>query len=214
MNPVVDIETAPAAASGLLRLLQESGEQQCREILRAGNDKVAEVRRKAFARARERVRAAVADERKRMEQAIGRVEAELETTLRRRQLVHDARLVAEGRSLLEQALVECWRQPAARKAWGAALLDAAAAVAIARDWRIECPPDWPQEERDEIIRRASEVCGAQVEIQARDSITAGLKLVSGGLAVDMRIDGLLADRDRIDSSLLALYGRLREGARP
>lgn len=197
--------------SGLLDLLRDSGEQQCRALRSEGEARLAELRRKAFARARARVRAAVAEERKRMNQAIGRVEAEVETTLRRRQLAHDQALVEEGRRLLAEALRRRWRDSEARKAWADALLDQAARVVMARQWRIDCPADWPSAEQARTVDRAAELHDARVEVRASESLAAGLKLVSGGLVVDMSLDGVLVDRDSIDGALLDLVRRAQAG---
>ncbi|NDY97079.1 hypothetical protein [Wenzhouxiangella limi] len=197
--------------NGLLNLLETSGEQQCRDLRSEGATKVAELRRKAFARARQRVSAAIAEERKRMDQAIGRVEAEVETTLRQRLLAHDAALVEQGRRVLIENLQRRWQDPDARSAWAATLVDEAANVVIARDWRVECPNGWPGEEQAELARRAAEAHGARVEIVPSDSLEAGLKLVSGGLVVDMSLAGLLVDEDFIDGALLDLVGRASAG---
>lgn len=197
--------------TGLLSLLEESGEQQCRALRSEAATKLSELRRKAFARARQRVGAAVADERKRMNQAIARVEAEVETTLRQRLLAHDAALVEQGRELLAEALLQLWQDPGARRVWAATLLEAAARVAMARDWRIECPPDWPSEEQAETTRRAADAHGARVEVEPSEALKAGLKLVSGGLVVDMSLAGLLVDRDSIDGAVLELVRRAQAG---
>lgn len=197
--------------TGLLSLLEESGEQQCRTLCAEGATRTAELRGKAFALARQRVGAAVAEERKRMSQAIGRVEAEVETALRQRLLAHDAALIEQGRQWLEEALRRLWQDSAARKSWAATLLDEAASVAIARDWRIECPLGWPSEEQAETVRRAGDVHGARVEIDPSDALKSGLKLVSGGLVVDMSLSGLLVERGSIDGALLNLVRQAQAG---
>lgn len=213
MSESTEIETLPGPAKGLLRLLEEAGERECADLRRDGERKVTELRRQAFARARQRVHQAVGDERKRMAQSLARVEAEIETARRQRILAHAAGLVKEGRELLREALLERWQQPAARKLWVSALIQAAGRVVIARDWRMECPADWPEEERAGAIELAAAACGASLEVQARDSIEAGLRLVSGGVSLDMRVDGLLADTAGIDSDLLGLYRDHRAGER-
>lgn len=197
--------------SGLLGLLEESGEQQCRTLRSESQVRLADLRRKAFARARQRVSAAIAEERKRMNQAIGRVEAEVETTLRRRLLAHDQALVNEGRRLLAEALRRRWQDPEAREAWADALLDQAAGVVLARDWRIKCPLDWPSAEQTRTVRRAAELHGARIEVDLSESLEAGLKLDSGGLVVDMSLEGVLMDRNSIDGALLDLVRQAQAG---
>ena len=149
-----------------------------------------------------------------MAQSLARVEAEIETAQRRHILQHDAELVAEGRQALQQALLLRWQKPDARSEWARALIDTAARVVIARQWRIEGPPDWPEQEQARIAQHASEMHGADVETRSVDEVRAGLRLRCGGMTVDMSIDGLLADGERTDSDLLALYqtiGRRESG---
>lgn len=211
MTENLNIDGLPESARGLLNLLDEAGERQCAQLTSEANQKAAEIRRRAFGRSRERVGLAVGQVRKQMAQSLARVQAEIETAQRKRILAHDAELVAEGRDLLKSALLKRWQQTAGRRAWAASLMDAAARVVIAREWQIECPSDWPHEERAETVDRAEKLCGATVEVTASKSIDAGLLLVSGGLVVDMRVDGLLANRGYIDSALLALYQNSAKG---
>ncbi|HMA98044.1 MAG TPA: hypothetical protein VKO38_01170 [Wenzhouxiangella sp.] len=211
MKDSADIEGVARSAKGLLSLLDEAGERECAALISEAEQKAAELRSRAFGRARERVRIAVGQVRKQMAQSLARVEAEIETARRQRILAHDAELVAEGRELLRSALLKRWQQPAARKAWAAKLVDAADRVVIAREWQIECPPDWPDEERAEIVERAAKVCGAKVDVCSCHSIDAGLRVISGGLVVDMRVDGLLADSAYVEGALLALCRSSRTG---
>ena len=197
--------------TGLLGLLEESGEQQCLDLRSKTAEQVTEVRRKAFAQARERVAVAVREERARMAEALGRIKAEVETTLRRRMLAHDAEVLAEGRRQLLEALRDCWHKAAARRVWSSALLETAASVINAREWRIECPQDWPEDERSESIQRAAKHYQAKVEVQPDESLEAGLRLVSGGLCVDMSLSGLLRDEGRIDGALLGLVAEMEPG---
>ncbi|TVS14012.1 MAG: hypothetical protein EA419_00460 [Wenzhouxiangella sp.] len=200
-----------SSVADLRAMLQASGEQQCAAVRAEGAKKIAELRRKAFAQARARVRAAVRDERARMSQALGRVEAEVETAVRRRTLAHDARVLAEGRERLAEVLAERWQKTSARRIWAATLLVQAAGVIHARQWRIECPSDWPDAERSETIELGAERHQARIEVHPVAGLDVGLRLISGGIAVDMSLTGLLADRDRIDGALLDLFTRVDEG---
>jgi len=214
MSQDVQSEELSAAAKGLLRMLEEAGERQCDELASKADQKIAGIRRKAFSEARQRVQRAVAQERKRLAQALARVEAEIETAQRQHILKHDAKLVAEGRQLLKQELIARWQHPDARRSWAKALLELSDAVVLGRDWKIDGPSDWPDAERHDVVEIASQKFGAKVEAKTCDVMPAGLKLTSGGLVVDMSVDGLLADKERTDSALLALYGELRKGEQP
>jgi hypothetical protein len=213
MSQDVHKEGMSAAAKSLLRMLEEAGDRQRDELAREAEDKISGIRRKAFSEARQRMERAVVQERKRIAQGLARVEAEIETAQRQHGLKHDAKLVVEGRELLKQALTARWQEPGARQAWAGALLAQSHTVVIAREWRIDCPPDWPESERQEAVDIASRDYGARLEVQTSEAMSAGLKLTSGGLLVDMSVDGLLADTERTDSALLALYEDLRRGER-
>ena len=82
---------------------------------------------------------------------------------------------------------------------------------LGRDWTLEHPQDWPDEERDRAIELAQERCGAKVTTRPADGLKAGLKILSGGALVDMSIPGLLANERTIEGELLAEFNRAAEG---
>lgn len=209
MNQPASVEKP--AVSGLLRLLAESAEQQCNALRAQAEDKISGIRRQAFAQARERVGAAVADERERIAQVLGRVTAELETESRRRSLRRDAHLVEAGRRRLADVLARRWANAEARAQWLAALLAQSASVLITREWLLECPEDWPEDERLGAVSQAA-AHQARLEVQAMAELDVGLRLRAGGMLVDMSISGLLADSDRIDGELLAIFDTLAKEA--
>lgn len=199
------------AVAGLLRLLEESSARQCAELTAKAAEKMAAIKRQAYQQARGRIRHAVAEERTRIRQEIGRVDAEIETELRRRTLRHAARLVEAGRAGLEQTLRERWQDAAARQAWSSTLLDQCRQVLLGHEWLMYCPSDWPDDERRQAIEQAREQAGALLTIENDGQLAEGLRVRCGGVTVDMSVAGLLSDQAAIDSALLYINSCVRQG---
>lgn len=195
----------------LLELLEQSRSAQCQQAREGAELQAAELLRRARRAARERVSKAAHEERARLEREVRMVEAEIETEQRRRARRRDSLLIEAGRKLLAEALAARWARAEARREWTACALEEAAGVLLGREWTLEHPQDWPDEERDRAIELAQERCGAKVTTRPADGLKAGLKILSGGALVDMSIPGLLANERTIEGELLAEFHRAAEG---
>lgn len=195
----------------LMELLEQSRSAQCQQAREGAELQAAELLRRARRAARERVSKAAQEERARLEHEVRMVEAEIETEQRRRARRRDSMLIDAGRKLLGDALAARWSRADARRAWTVCALEEAAGVLLGREWTLEHPQDWPDEERRRAIELAHERCGAKVATRPTDGLEAGLKIRSGGALVDMSIAGLLANERTIEGELLAEFNRTAEG---
>ena len=198
-------------ADALMQLLDQSRDAQCQEARERAGLQAAEVRRAARKQARERVSRAAHEERERLDREVRRVEAELETEQRKRARRRDMELIAAGRDMLREALAARWGNRAGRAAWAEIGVLEAAEVLLGRDWTLEHPADWADEERDAALALARERCGAQVTAKAVAPLDAGLRIRSEGALVDLSIPGLLANVRTIEGELLAEFNRAAEG---
>lgn len=195
----------------LMELLEQSRSAHCQQARDGAELQAAELLRRARRAARERVSKAAHEERARLEREVRRVEAEIETEQRRRARRRDSLLIEVGRKLLADALAARWAQADARREWTACVLEEAAGVLLGRDWTLEHPADWPDEERDRAIELARTHHGATVATKPVNELDAGLKIRSGGALVDMSIAGLLANERTIEGELLAEFHRAAAG---
>lgn len=198
-------------ADALMQLLEQSRDAQCREARERAGLQAAELRRAARKQGRERVSRAAHEERERLDREVRMVEAEIETEQRKRARRRDMELIAAGRDTLREALAARWRNRAERAAWAEVAMIEAAEVLLGREWTLEHPADWADEERDAALTLAREHCDAQVTAKAVDELDAGLRIRSEGALVDLSIPGLLANVRTIEGELLAEFNRAAEG---
>jgi hypothetical protein len=194
-----------AQVNALMKLLEQSRETHCSSAQEQARLQAAELRQRARRLARERVRKAALEERGRLEHEIRMAQAEIDTLKRKGARARDVALIASGRSMLEDALAERWRDREARLGWAETALQEAAMVLLGREWILEHPADWPADERDRAIAFGHESCGAAVTAAPVDTLAMGLRIRSGGALVDMSIAGLLANTRAIEGELLAEF---------
>ncbi len=195
----------------LMELLEQSRSAQCQQAREGAELQAAQLLRRARRAARERVSKAAHEERARLEREVRMVEAEIETEQRRRARRHDSTLIETGHKLLAEALAARWAEADTRREWTACALDEAADVLLGRDWTLEHPADWPEDERKQAIELARERCGATLAVKSAERLDAGLRIRSGGALVDMSVPGLLANERTIEGELLAEFHRAAEG---
>jgi hypothetical protein len=196
-----DILTIDRATQALLDLVDADREQKCAAILDEAKARASALLAQAHADARARMRDAFDEERERMAGRIAAAQAMLATRRRLAQQQRAAALLAAGWQRLPQALVDAWREPAARKAWAERVAAEARALLPGGTWRIVHAPDWPVAER-EVFAAELSATHAVPEFVADPRVRAGLKIAAGGNVIDGTQDGLLADRSEIGSLLL------------
>ncbi|MGD9388590.1 MAG: hypothetical protein PVI87_10240 [Gammaproteobacteria bacterium] len=199
-------------AEALKELLEQSRENQCRELKEHAALEAREIRRRARRRGRERVSRAAHEERARLEREVRLVEAEIETEQRRRERLRDLALIEAGHEALRETLAGRWRARDQRLQWAAATLQEAREVLFGREWVLEHPPDWAGEEVDAAILFAREQCGAEVTASPADGLEAGLRIRCKGALVDMSVAGLMAHGRALEGALLAAIDRVEADA--
>jgi hypothetical protein len=198
-------------ADALMQLVAQSRDAQCQEVRERAGLQATDFRRAARKQARERVSRAAHEERERLDREVRMVEAEIETEQRKRARRRDMELISAGRDALREALAARWENRAERAAWAEIAVMEAAEVLLGREWTLEHPADWADEESDAALALARERCGAQVTAKAVDELDAGLRIRSEGALVDLSIPGLLANVRTIEGELLAEVNRAAEG---
>ena len=200
-----------AQAEALKALLEQSRESQCRELREQAELQARELTRRARHQARERVSNAAHEERARLEREVRMVEAEIETEQRRRERERDLALLAAGRGALREALEARWQDRDQRLQWAVATLQEARDVLFGREWTLEHPAEWAEQERDAAIAYAREKCDAELNATAVRDLTHGLRIRCKGALVDMSVAGLMAHTRAIEGALLAEVAAATDG---
>lgn len=191
----------------LMKLLERSRKDHCREVLEDAAEQADEIRRRARRQARERVSATVSEERARMDNAIRMVAAEIETEKRRIERQRDQKLIQAAGRKLSEVLTRRWSNDEDRRAWTEVTLSEAASVLRSKEWTLEHPPGWADEERDRAIELARTRFDATLKARATDDLSTGLRIHAQGVMVDMSLEGLLANQRIIEGELLAEFNR-------
>ncbi len=192
-----------ARTAALLAQIEAQRAQACTAVLAPAQAQAAAVRRAALREARQRVRTTLRAERERVDAALAAAAAHLATEQRLQRQRSAAALLARAWTALRDALVARWQDPAARAAWIAWHTNDVP-LPPGSTWLLEAPADWPAAEANALCAALRAQGAADVRVDLRDDIAAGLRLSAGHNRVDATVDGLLADRSAIDGRLLAL----------
>ena len=159
-------------------------------------------------RARARMSQAVAQEREHRDHSLRRARAALASRVRRKRQALDKEQLAEGHERLREALVERWREPAARAEWARTLIEEAGRLLPNGRWRVEYPARLDPVEAARLLDSPSGNPSAE-RIPSED-IQAGFRLRCQDAELDMSVDGLLAQVDEMAGELLAEIHRQQE----
>ena len=188
---------------GLLKLVADYREQECRRILGEAEARASALRQQAFARQRVELHQRIVAERSRAQSLIQAAEAERATRARRRSEQRDAVLVKAAWPLLREALQGRWEAPDSRQRWVTLAFAEAQRRLPTGGWQVRHAASWPEADRAATARQL-EARGEPARFCADADIAAGVIIVAGGAELDMSLDGLLRDRSRLEARIIAL----------
>jgi hypothetical protein len=190
-------------ARQLLAAVEAAREQRCAELLEAAQAQAQRLVRQAWQGARARLHHEVLLARDQFRHQRVIEQAAQDAERRGAQQAADRQLLDAAWQQLRDALGRRWHRPQSRATWVDALVEQASARLVERQWRIEHPVDWPEQERLALEQRLAGEQGAAPAFIADPALSAGLRIRAGDTVVDGSSDGLLRDRGRIESRLLA-----------
>ena len=205
MSEILDLQVY-----SLLARMHETRDQGCRQLRESAADQARQVVAEARQRARRRIKEAVIEKRRQVEEHCRRVRVELESRQRDRLFSEIGERRATGLSALPAALEARWTDPAARRRWCRHVLDGAALVLRQGRWDVRVAPGLDEAERRELGTAASALAGEAAQVQVDDGLAVGIVVSHDGARYDGTIDGLLADRMRVQAALLAELGRAED----
>ena len=189
---------------GLLRLVQDYREQECRRILEAARQEAADIRSQSFHKLRAHLHSRVVAERSRARERIQAARAEQTTQERSARERMSLELLRTAWPLLRERLLARWREPEQRRRWTAAYLRRALSMLPHGRWTVRHAPEWCDQERREALTELIDDFGQAPGFRSEPAMEAGLIIESGGAVLDASLGGLLADRARLEARLLAL----------
>lgn len=198
-----------AQTQHLLKFLETHRDEQCTDMLAQARSEAQQQVRQAHSEARALLHQAVLDAREQVRARITSATAQQQTRQRQQRQQQDQALLERAWQPLQELLQQRWQEQSSRQLWIDHLLVQAAAALVDNNWQIEHPRDWPVDERDALQARLVELHGYAPILKDEPSISAGLRICAGETCVDGSIAGLLRDRSRIESVLLARLNECR-----
>lgn len=188
----------------LLKLVADERDEACRRILAEAERTARETVRQVHRKEREHLRRRIVEERARIRSRIQAVEAERVTRERQQQALRSADVLAQAWPLLRAGLLRRWQDPAGRQRWVTRSLREALRALPAGPWTVRHAAGWPAAEQQAAHDALTRELGVEPHLRTEPGIEAGLIIASGGAALDASLDGLLADRPRLEARLLAI----------
>jgi hypothetical protein len=188
----------------LLELVKSEREKACRDAAREAEAQAAALLEEAWRNGRARLHRAVNTERERARERIAHARAGMETRKRLHQQSRQSALLDFAWGILEQRLREMWQERQGRQRWIAAAARQALARIPPNQWRIIHPPTWNAEDQRLLANQLGDGLAKAPQFEPDQALSAGLMVRSGGVALDMTLEGMLADRNAIEARLLAM----------
>lgn len=193
----------------LLQVVEENRDKRCNAMLDEAKENARDIVRQARRKARRHMHESVMAIRDSARQQLASAEASRKTHLRLQRHKADKQLLERAWQPLVDSLLQRWQAPEDRQLWINGLLGQASAMLVNRQWHIEHPADWPDNERNALEARLSRELGHSPAFQVHDDIRAGLRICAGSTCVDGTLDGLLESRSRVEARMLAALDTCR-----
>jgi len=188
----------------LMMMIEGYHKSECQSLLSSAHEKMAKKLQKAFHKARVMVHASIVSERKRTRELIHIAQAGLETKRRKHSIQADAMILEIGFKCIKQQLLNSWHNSNSRQLWINTALQAALKNLPAGDWQLHHPIDWSTEECQRVIEM-TRLHSINVFFQVNAEIRSGIRIEAATTILDMTEQGLLVDKQRLESRLLALF---------
>lgn len=200
-----------AVVRALEEVVESSREARCQQLTEDARRRAQEIVKTAHRENRARMRTAIDQQRESMEEALATTRARLSTRARERLHHVDRDRLERARARLGEVLLERWQDTDSRQRWILGLIESALSYLPGGTWRIEHPGDFDLDDLAGVNERIALHCGGNPpDFAVRDSARVGLRIAVDGAVLDGTMEGLLADRTRIDAELLASL-RLDDG---
>ncbi len=192
----------------LLNVVHEYQDRQCEKILTQAQQETQQIIRQAYRDERLRLHQYILESREDMQREIMTAKAKSHTI--RKQLQHkaDRLYLNQAWEMLKDKLITRWQNKEQRQRWVQKILVVAFQVLPSQDWLVEHPDCWSEEEKHNLINQAlqkysKKSSGIGVNFAVSSDIVAGIRICAHGATVDGSLQGLLANRSRIESEFLA-----------
>lgn len=197
------VSIVDAQVQRLLEIVNNYQQEQCGVLSEQAGQQSQQIIRQAYREARLRLHHDIQDSRQHMQQELSATRAKLHTMMMQQRHRADQEFLAQSWELLVAKLMQRWQKPEQRKLWVQKIFDTAIQVLPAEQWQVAHPPDWPTAEKKQFEEMVSHNAQKQLVIAPDAEMKAGIRISADGALVDGSLDGMLSDRVRIESEVLA-----------
>ena len=157
----------------------------------------------AYKDSRKRLHHNIQDIRKKIRKEISAASAKQGTLVQRLEYADNIRFLQQTWNVIEAKLLQRWRIAEQRKQWIEKIAHTVFNKLPPGIWQIEHPVDWLTIERNALSNYIHQRIGQKPIFVTDNSIMAGLRFNYSGAIIDGTLEGLLVDRARIESEMLA-----------
>jgi hypothetical protein len=191
----------------LLSVVEQYQAQECRRLLEEAEGAARDLLRRAYRSARDHLHQQVQAERTRARSRIEAAKAALATRERRHIEGLHWQLLEAAWPGLREALLQRWQAPEGRWAWVLRAVEEAQRSLPSQQWLIQHPPHLGTDEQARLRVALAPGLAEPPRFGLDATLEAGLLIRSGNAVLDATLDGLLADRRRLEARLLGLLQR-------
>lgn len=188
----------------LLEIVESYQQEQCHQFREQAEQQSRQIIQHAYRNARARLRNHILEDRHYLEQELSATRAKRHTF--NMQLKHQAsqEFLEDSWQLLTSRLIQRWENPKQRGDWIKSVIDNALRSLAGSDWQVSHGDLFSEADKQQIVQL---LAGNEAEIKIIFSkvpdVRAGILVTSDSASVDGSVDGLLADRVRIEAKILA-----------
>jgi F0F1-type ATP synthase membrane subunit b/b' len=199
----IPVSIVDAQVQRLLEIVNKYQQEQCDVLLEQANQQSQQIIRQAYRDARLRMHRDIQDSRQNMQQELSATRAKLHTMMMQQRHRADQEFLAQSWELLVKKLMQRWLKLQSRKLWVQNVIDTAIQVLPANEWKIVHPQDWSDTETSHIEDLVAGNSPRRLAFVADTNMKAGIRISADGAVVDGSLEGMLTDRVRIESEVLA-----------
>jgi len=187
----------------LLAVVADNRDRRCAEVGESTGLHAREILKQAHARVRARLRRHISMLREKYRVSISAAQARKETLIRQQQQKADKACLDAAWPALREAMLALWKDPETRLKWIDAAIDSASSTLLEADWRVEYPGDFSDQDSRLLERMFSDRLKKVPVLAASDDIAAGIRIISRGTVLDATLEGLLQQKQTIESFLIS-----------
>ena len=197
------VSIVDAQVQRLLEIVSNYQQEQCGVLTEQARQQSQQIIQLAYREARLRLHHDIQDSRQHMQQELSATRAKLHTMMMQQRHRADQEFLAQSWELLVSKLLQRWQKPEQRKLWVQKIFDTAIQVLPAEQWQVDHPPDWPTAEKKQFEEMLAHNAQKKLVVLPDADMKAGIRISADGALVDGSLEGMLSDRVRIESEVLA-----------